>query len=424
MASSRSGTLGPLAEPRPLTMTPTHPPTSRPTGKPALALSLLLLSLLLLCAACSMRDAPAVTVTPQVVPTELYVAPDGLDSNPGTRTAPLRTLARAARVVAPGTIVNVLPGTYHGGFRTDASGLPNARIVFRSTEPWRARIVPPPVSASAVAWDNRASYVDIEGFEVDGSAQSDSLPPAGAPPTTGKKWSTGIYSGGSYNRIAGNHVHHVANSAACTSADGAGIGVDSYYKGMHSDVSGNSVHDVGPAGCRFVHGIYMNAPGSIRDNIVYRVAETGILLWHDAHRILVANNTVTASETGILVGGGDFFHTKGPNDFTRVVNNIVYDNRRGIVELGLTGSNNSYRNNLVFHNPDGDWKLAQGMSHSGTVAADPVFIDYSRDGTPDFRLAAGSPAIGKGIDSGQRGPDFYGKVRMPAMPVDIGAAQH
>ena len=412
-------------------MTPTPPllPSLPLPSLPLLSLPLpfrlfrfRLLALLPLCAACTVKEAPPVTVTPQVVPAELYVAPDGLDSNPGTRTAPLRTLARAARMVAPGTIVNVLPGTYHGGFRTDASGLPDARIVFRSTEPWRARIVPPPVSGSEVAWDNRGSYVDIEGFEVDGSAQSESVLPAATPVSTGKKWNVGIYSGGSYNRIGRNHVHHVANSAACSTSDGAGIGVDSFYKGRHSEVSGNSVHDVGPRGCTFVHGIYMNAPGSIRDNIVYRASGSGILLWHDAHDVLVANNTVVASGTGILVGGGDFFHTKGPNDHTQVLNNIVYDNRHGIAELGATGRNNRYRNNLVFSNPDGDWKLAQGMTHSGTVAANPGFVDYSRDGTPDFRLAANSPAIGKGLDGAGAGPDFLGKAR--AVPADIGAVQH
>jgi hypothetical protein len=378
----------------------------------------------LACSGCSVKEAPAVTVTPQVVPTELYVAPDGLDSNPGTRSAPLRTLARAARLVAPGTIVNVLPGTYHGGFRTDISGLPNARILFRSTEAWRARIVPPPVSGSDVAWDNRANYVDIEGFEVDGSAQSESTQALGTVASAGKKWSVGIYNGGSHNRIAANHVHHVANTIACTTSEGAGIGVDSFYKGIDSEVNGNSVHDVGPPGCRFVHGIYMNTPGSIRNNIVYRISGSGILLWHDAHDILVANNTVAAAETGILVGGGDFFHSKGPNDHTRVINNIVYDNRHGIAELGKTGANNSYRNNLVFQNRDGDWQLAQGMRHSGTVVAEPGFVGYERDGAPDFRLAAGSPAIGKGLPDEAGGPDFYGKARAAAGPVDIGAAQH
>jgi hypothetical protein len=379
--------------------------------------------------ACTVQDNHPVTVTPQVVPTELYVAPDGLDSNPGTRAAPLRTLARVAQVVQPGTIVNVLPGTYLGGFRTDVSGLPTARIVFRSTERWRARIVPPPVSGSAVAWDNRGSYIDIEGFEVDGSAQaataeSGTGTSTGTNIAAGVKWSTGIYSGGSYNRIAGNHVHHVGTAASCPGTDSAGIGVDSYYKGKDSDVNGNSVHDIGAPGCHLIHGIFMNAPGAIRNNIVYRVSESGIFLWHDAHHVIVSNNTVTASKTGILVGGGDFYQGKGLNDHTQVLNNIVYDNRKGIVELGATGPHNSYRNNLVFQNPDGDWKLAQGMTHVATVSAAPGFIEYARDGTPDFRLAANSPAIGKGLENGTEGADFYGKERARAVAVDIGATQH
>jgi len=369
--------------------------------------------LVLAMAGCTVKDNHPVAVTPQIVPTELYVAPDGLDSNPGTPTAPLRSLARAAQLVTPGTTVNVLPGIYQGGFRTSINGLANARIVFRSTERWRARLVPPPVSRHEVAWDNRASYVDILGFEVDGSAH-----------VAGQAWTTGIYSAGSYNRIAANHVHHIATAQPCTSKGGAGIAVDSYYKGMFSEVASNSVHDVGPPGCRYVQGIAMSTPGTVRNNIVYRVTEAGIHLWHDANRVVVVNNTVTASNTGILVGGGDFYHSKGPNDHTRVFNNIVFDNRYGISEEGATGKHNSYRNNLVFGNRRADWRLAEGMRPVGTVAAAPGFIGYSRSGTPDFRLAADSPAIGKGLEHGADGPDFYGKLRGPADAVDIGACQH
>ena len=380
---------------------------------------LLVLLFCALLASCTMKEAPAVTVAPEIVPTELYVAPDGLDTNPGTRAAPLRSIARAGQLVIPGTIVNVLPGTYHGGFRTAVDGRPNARIVFRATERWRAHIVPPPVSTSAMGWDNRASYVDIDGFDVDGSTGLD-----GPDASAGIRWTTGIYSGGSYNRILSNHVHHVAITVPCTNGGGSGIGVDSYYKGTHSEVIGNSVHDIGPPGCRWVQGIYVNTPATIRNNVVYRVAAAGIHLWHDAHDVVVANNTVTASSTGIVVGGGDFYHTQGPNDHTRVVNNIVYDNRYGISEQGSTGPHNTYRNNLVFANPDGDWHLADGMAHNGTVMAEPRFVAYTRDGTPDFRLAADSPAIGKGLHDGDTGPDFHGKARPEKEGVDIGACQH
>jgi hypothetical protein len=355
-------------------------------------------------AGCTAEDKHPVAVTPQVVPTELWVAQDGLDSNPGSRDAPLRSLARAAQLVTPATTVNVLPGTYHGGFRTSVSGLANARIVFRSTERWQARLVPPPVSSSGMAWDNRASYIDIQGFEVDGATHK-----------AGQAWTTGIYSGGSYNRIAFNHVHHIATTLPCTSKGGSGIGVDSYYKGMYSEVAGNSVHDVGPAGCRTMQGIHVNTPGTVRNNIVYRVAEAGIHLWHDANKVIVVNNTVAASNTGILVG---------PKAHTHVFNNIVVDNRYGVAEQGATGKHNSYRNNLVFGNKEADWRLARGMRHSGTVAESPGFLSYTRTGTPDFRLAADSPAIGKGLEHGADGADFYGRSRGQRDAVDLGACQH
>jgi hypothetical protein len=355
-------------------------------------------------AGCTVKDSHPVAVTPQIVPTELWVAPDGLDNNPGTRAAPLRSLARAAQLVTPGTTVNVLPGAYQGGFRTSVSGLPNARIVFRSTERWQARIVPPPVSTSSVAWDNHASYVDILGFEVDGTGHA-----------SGQPWTTGIHSGGTYNRIATSHVHHVGLSAPCSGKAGAGIGVDSANKGMFAEVTANSVHDIGPTGCRLADGIAMGTPGTVRNNIVYRAADAGIRLGAGARRVVVLNNTIAASRTGVLVAGDDQVH---------VLNNIIYDNRRGIAEQGPGGKRNSYRNNLVYGSAEDDWRLAGGVGHAGSIAAAPGFLAYTRTGTPDFRLAAHSAAIGKGLEHGSDGPDFYGKPRAQADDIDLGACQH
>lgn len=362
-------------------------------------------------AACTVKDNVAVAVTPQVVPTELWIAPDGLDNNPGTRAAPLRSLARAAQLVTPGTTVNVLPGAYQGGFHTSVSGLPNARIVFRSTERWQARIVPPAISSSTIAWDNRASYIDIQGFEVDGSGHR-----------SGQAWTTGINSGGAYNRITASHVHDIATAQPCTGKSGSGIGVDSAYNGIYAEVAANSVHDIGLPGCLHVEGIRLNTPGTVRNNIVYRVAGAAVGLSHKARKVVVVNNTVTASNTGVLVGD-DAERTGGAGDNIHVFNNIVFDNRYGIAEQGNTGKHNSYRNNLVSGNKESDWRLAAGRRHAGTITAAPGFLGYSRTGTPDFRLAADSPAIGRGLEHGADGPDFYGKARGQAEDVDLGACQ-
>jgi parallel beta-helix repeat protein len=358
---------------------------------------------------------PDTTGDPAPIPNttyKYYVASTGSDSNPGTQAAPWKTLAKAIGMVKPSTTVFVAPGTYAGGFKSTISGTAAARIYFVSTTKWGAKIVPPASSSNDTAWDNRGNYVDIVGFEVNGSAFQ-----------SGTKWLHGIYNGGSYDMIRNNHIHHIATNVTCTSAGGSAIGVDSYYHGVKTDVIGNLVHDIGPAGCAYVQGIYLSTSGSVKNNVVYRVAEAAIHLWHDATNVIITGNTVTASHTGIIVGGGDFYYTAGPDDYTAVHNNIVYDNTYGISEQGKTGVHNTYRNNLVYQNTY-NWTLKNGLSHTGTVAAAPGFVAYSRAGTQDLHLSASSPAVGKGTSDQALPYDFDGKARSSATGYDIGAYQH
>jgi parallel beta-helix repeat protein len=344
----------------------------------------------------------------------VYVsAAAGNDSNPGSREKPFKTLARAVRDVGPGSTVLVGPGTYEGGIKTTASGTAGARIRYVSTTPWAAKIVPPANSKSATAWDNRGSYVNIDGFEV-----------AGSKARAGTKWRSGIYNGGSFVKILRNHVYDIARNVGCTSGGGAGIGVDSYYKGRQSDVVGNVVHDIGPKGCRFIQGIYVSTSGSIKNNQVYRVAEGGIHLWHDASDVIITNNTVAACNTGIIVGGGDFYYSSGGNDNTRVFSNIVYDNKAGISEQGKTGKRNSYRNNLVYKNSAYNFSLKNGLQAVNTVASEPLFAGYGRAGYMDLRITRSSPAIGRGSDQYAESVDFNGRPRNAATGFDIGAYQH
>lgn len=339
-----------------------------------------------------------------------YVAPHGADGNPGTADMPFQTILRASKVALPGTTVHVAPGVYTGGFKTSMSGTAEQRIYYVSTVRWGAKLVPPMSSDSKAGWDNRGSYVDIVGFEIDGSAARN-----------GTKWTHGIYNGGSYSVIKYNLVHHIALDTPCTGGGGAGISVDSYYRGVKNDVVGNNVHHVGRFGCRFVQGIHISTSGSARNNLVHNVGGAAIQMWHDANNVTVSNNTVARSMTGILVGGGDFYHTKGPNDFTAVYNNIVYDNKYGISEQGATGTHNTYRNNLVFQSKVSDWQLRNGLVHTGTVAQSPQFVQYGKKGNFDFRLRNNSPAIGKGIDD--QGAEANGKARAKPAIVDLGAYQ-
>ena len=309
-----------------------------------------------------------------------YVAPSGIDSAPGSRDAPFRTLARAAAVVgskaaatasagdAQGLTVWVAPGTYQGGFRTTASGdaAPSDRIYYVSTKKWGARIVPPATRGSKSAWDNRGSYVSIVGFDVDGRKRGN-----------GAAWRYGLYSGGSHTHFHGNKVHHIAMAVPCTSAGGAAIGVDSYYKGVKGEVIDNVVHDIGRAGCRFVQGIYISTSAVVKNNVVSRVAAAGIHLWHDANDVVVTNNTVSWSTHGIIVGGGDFYWRTIGADNVRLHGNVLHDNVYGVSEAGKTGCNNVYTDNQAFKNTY-NWSLKPCVTNTGAANAGPLLAGRSR----------------------------------------------
>lgn len=342
-----------------------------------------------------------------------YVSPNGSDSAPGSKDQPFKTLKRAATAATqPSTTVWVAPGKYEGGIKTTANGSASGRIYWVSTAKWRAKIVPPANSTTDSAWDNRGNYVSIIGFEVSGKK-----------PGSGTLWRSGIYTGGSYSVIEGNHVHHLATTIPCTGSGGSAIGVDSYYWGVKGDVIGNRVHDVGPAGCRFVQGIYMSTSGSVKNNVAFRISGAAIHLWHDAKDLQIINNTVSSSEVGIVVGGGDFYHDSSGANNVHVHNNIVFDNTYGISEQGKTGTSNTYRNNLVYQNDTYDWSLQNGLQHYDTVSANPLFVDYSA-AKPDFHLTSSSPAIGRGLGTYAPPTDFDGKPRNQTTGYDIGAYQH
>jgi parallel beta-helix repeat protein len=356
----------------------------------------------------------AATTTPATT-YNYYVSPTGSDTAAGTKAAPFKTLARAAKAAtAAGTTVWVAPGTYAGGIKTTANGTAAARIYWVSTTKWGAKIVPPSSSSNNNAWDNRGNYVSIIGFDVDGTNSG-----------SGTKWTHGIYTGGSYGMIQDNHIHHLARSVACTSAGGSAIGVDSYYHGVKTDIVSNVVNDIGPAGCTYVQGIYVSTSGTIKNNLVYRVGAVGIHLWHDATDVVITNNTVTSSNFGMVIGGGDFYYTSAGANNVYVANNIVYDNKYGISEQGTTGKNNKYVNNLVFQNPTYNISLRNGLVATGTISSNPLFKAYSKTAaTPDYHLTTSSPAIGRGTATNAYPTDLDGKPRNATTGYDLGAYQH
>ena len=348
---------------------------------------------------------------------DLYVSLNGSDLNSGTQGSPFRSIARASEAARPGTTVHVAPGVYIGGFQTKANGTAEAPIHYRSVEKWGARIIPEAGNAKIEAWDNRGDYVIIDGFEIDGRVTKGRM-----------RWLSGIYTTGTGSVVRNNKVHDIVRDSVAFRAarrgnvGGGGILGDGYFGDSNISVNGNVVYNIGPANSTtdLVHGIYMSTSGQVQNNMVYQASGDAISTWHDAHHVKILNNTIFASHNGIMIGGGDYYHTSGPNDHSQVSNNIIYDNDTGIMEFGDTGSNNIYSNNLIYGN-DTNLSMKNGKV-TGTVSADPKFVKYDPSGNGDYRLTSESPAVNSGISSGAPTLDMNGDAREGA--VDIGAMEY
>ena len=339
----------------------------------------------------------------------LYVATTGSDSNAGSLSAPFRTIQRAANMAKPSTTVHVAAGTYRENISTRTHGTASARIRYVSDTKWGAKIIG---SGTEGMWTNNANYTDIVGFDITGSGR------------------LGILNWASYASMTGNYVHNLAVSGGCTGDGGAGI-MNANYSGSDDDIIGNVVHDIGvPGACNGVHGIYhANLRGRVMNNIVYRASSYGIHLWHAANNVMVANNTVfrnggSGMGGGIVTGSGDSPGGVVLNN-TKVINNIVYDNPRASIEQfcysgqSCIGSSNTTANNLVYGNGSGI-NLRVG-SATGTISANPLFVNYQANGSGNYRLQSTSPALDKGVATSAPTYDIDDVARPQGAALDIGA---
>jgi len=342
--------------------------------------------------------------------TNIYVSPTGSDSNPGTQTAPVKTITRADALASAGSTIHVAAGTYYVsapslgsvGIKTTKSGTATARIRFVSDVKWGAKIV---VSGTGITWDSRGNYVDIEGFQITGSGRH------------------GILAAGAYLTFKNNYIHDLTISGGCNGSGGAAI--DTYGTVGNVVIDRNIVRNIGYrfiGSCNTVQGIYIaNANNVVTNNVVSGVAAVGIQQWHGATASTIVNNTTFHNKIGILLGQGDAGTTTGSaNNY--VANNVVYDNvTYGIIEGGVMGGNNRYANNLVARSGT-SWKVKGTVT--GSISSDPLFKNYLANGSGDYHVYSSSPAIDRGTSIKAPTIDFDGVARPRGAAVDVGAYEY
>ncbi|HJP72722.1 MAG TPA: right-handed parallel beta-helix repeat-containing protein [Pseudonocardiaceae bacterium] len=350
---------------------------------------------------------------------DYYVsAASGSDSGgDGSAQHPWASIGKAAGSVslgAAGTVVHVAPGTYTSIVHNTKSGAPGAYLTFQAdTEgrPWSVKVATGG-GLRDFPFRNDGSYVRVIGFDV----------------TSTTAWS-GILSYGTHNVFAGNHVHNI-NPPCSGSPGGQGIGDDA--SSSDNTFIGNLVNNIGPypKACQYIHGIYPSGAGDVvQNNIADDNAGSGILFNHNDTGATIANNLSFANKNhGISISSGG-----GSGDGFVITNNIVYGNAMfGInVHSDANGADNQYRNNLFYANGKGEYGLDNSAgpmwtppNTSGTVNADPRFVDYQSDGSGDYHLTAGSPAVDAGTTLGAPDTDYDGTPRPQGNAADIGPYEY
>jgi hypothetical protein len=174
-----------------------------------------------------------------------YVSTTGDDSNPGTQTAPWRTVQHAADAVRAGSTVNVRGGVYEELVSIKASGnQSNGYITFRSYPGERAILDAEhfaPSGRNGVLTIQNQSYVRIESFEIRNFRTAEHrLTPLGI----------SVMGSGSHIELLKNNVHHIEqnfNGRDAPGRGGNGFGIAVYGTDAATPISelvidGNEVH--------------------------------------------------------------------------------------------------------------------------------------------------------------------------------------
>jgi hypothetical protein len=342
--------------------------------------------------------------------TTYYVSTSGSDSNPGTPTAPWRTIQKALDTLRAGETALVRAGTY-GQIVMQRAGTASAPITVRNY-PGERPVIHPSGSGSMdypVRITAGAAYFRLQGFLIEN-----------APLDT----TVNVYvSDGGQSQPAAAHDIEVSGNEI-RNGMGTGLLVAPNTERVH--IIGNSVHNNGLGTAHQHQGLYIQGQHAVvANNLVYDqpngfgIQVRGSNTETSAGGVLVVENTTVGNElAGIVVE-----NTAGN---TKVVNNIsAFNGTSGIFGYYCCGSilpGNVAYNNLLYGNGSGATAGSNVVDFSGgNVAADPRFRDRSAH---DFHLLSGSGAIDRALAAYSARDDYDGAVRPGGAGPDIGAFEY
>jgi hypothetical protein len=344
----------------------------------------------------------------------LYVSRAGDDSNPGTQTAPWRTVQHAVDTVRAGGTVNVRGGVYEELVTINASGNATDGFITLRSYPGETAVLEAehftPSGRSGVLTISNKSYIRIEGFEIRNYRTAEHrLTPLGI----------SVVGAGSHIELLKNNVHHIEqtfNGRDAPGRGGNGFGIAVYGTDAKTPISelvidGNEVHHLqtGSSESLVVNGNVTNF--RITHNVVHDnnnigidvigfertapdpavdQARDGVVSGNLVYNITSRGNPAYGndeSSDGIYVDGG-----------TRILieQNVIHDVDFGI-ELASEHQNRatSYvtaRNNLIYHGHTagvsiGGYAPERGRTEHCTVVNNTLYDnDTSGTGSGEFQM--------------------------------------
>jgi hypothetical protein len=361
-----------------------------------------------------------------------YVSTTGNDANPGTQTAPWRTIQHAADTARAGSTVNVREGIYEELVSINASGdASDGFITFRSY-PGETAIVDAehftPSGRQGVLTIHNQSYIRIEGLEIRNFRTAEHrLAPLGI----------SVMGSGSHLELLKNNVHHIEQNFAGRDAPGRGgngfgiavYGTDAKTPITDLIIDGNQVHHLktGSSESLVVNGNVTNfritynvvhdnnnigidvigfertAPdpavdqardGVVSGNLVYNITSRGNPAYRNDEssdgiyvdggtRILIEQNVIHDVDFGIELASE---HKDRATSYITARNNLIYRCHTAGVSIGgyaperghthhCTVDNNTLYNNDTSATGSGEfqmqWNMADNIFANNIVYAGP-----------------------------------------------------
>lgn len=285
------------------------------------------------------KSASAQVTITAVIGLAFYVSTTGNDSNPGTLTAPWRTIQHAANSVNAGDTVLVRGGVYNESVNISVSGSPTAGAITFESYPGENAIidgtglVPSTSSPQGLINIINQSYISIREFEIRNyQTSSASVTPAGI-------WVSGS---GSNIQLRSNVVHNIVTTSETT---GSAFGIAVY--GTSAPASLDSV--------------------TIRGNQVYGLrtgTSESVNVDGNVTNFTISNNTIHDNDNiGIDVIGFEGVSPDPAYDYARngtVAGNTIYN----ISAINNPGEGNQYDANGIYVDGGSQVVIERNLVHN------------------------------------------------------------